>query len=189
MNRTGTGLKESFANIILLRHFPETLYVAPAHANTRAALWALLNQSANPKQKDYIPNAWTVHDKMFYGFVDPERSRLRSVIETGALEQLETKEWTFSRDANWRRLFVQLLNGALSDDLGAQGIRYFKDQDVYAFLGWPDEPERTFKYQNLKVRSTVTVVAHYERTAKSGKNYSYQRHSAFQGIFCGEGHE
>ena len=183
------AIEESFANIILLRHFPETLYVAPAHANTRAALWALLNENAPPKGKEkgkgneFIPNAWTVHDKMFYGFVDPERSRLRTVVDVGALEQLDTKEWAFSRDANWRRLFVQLLNGALSDDLGAQGMRYFKDQDVYAFLGWPDEPDRTFKYQNLKVRSTVTVVMHYKRTAKSGKAYTYQRHYAFQGRF------
>jgi len=176
-------IEESFANIILLRHFPETLYVAPAHGNNRAALWALLNENAPPTGREYVPNAWTVHDKMFYGFVDPERSRLRNVVDIGALEQLDAKEWAFSADANWRRLFVQLLNGALSDDMGAQGVRYFKDQEVYAFLGRPGEPDRTLKYQNLKVRSTVTVVAHYERTAKSGKNYSYHRHTAFQGRF------
>lgn len=175
-------IEESFANIIPLRHFPEPLYVAPAHATTKAAMWALLNANA-PQVKDFIPNAWTVHDKMFYGFVDPERSRLKTVVDIGAVEQLDAKEWAFSQDPNWRRLFVQLLNGALSDDLSAQGVRYFKDQDHYAFLGWPDEPDRTLKYQNLKVRSTVTVVMHYERTSQTGKKYTYQRHNAFQGRF------
>ncbi|GGG87375.1 5'-methylthioadenosine/S-adenosylhomocysteine nucleosidase family protein [Edaphobacter dinghuensis] len=177
------SLEESFANLIHLRHFPETLYVAPAHGNNRSSLWTQLNQDATTKPREYISNAWTVQEKMFYSLVDPERSRLRNVIDTGGLEQLETRDWAFSSDPNWRRLFVQLLNGALSDDLGAQGVRYFKDQDVYAFLGWPDEPERSLKYQNLRVRSTVTVVAHYDRTAKNGKAYHYQRHSAFQGRF------
>ena len=89
----------------------------------------------------------------------------------------------FSSNAIARRLFVQLLNGALRDDLGAQGVRYFKDQDVYAFLRWPDEPARKLKYQNLHVRSTVTVVSHYERKTKNGDVKPYQRHGAFQGRF------
>lgn len=115
-------IEESFANIISLRHFPETLYVAPAHANTRKATWALLNANA-PHVKDFISNAWTVHDKMFYGFVDPERSRLKTVVDIGAVEQLDAREWAFSQDPNWRRLFVQLLNGALWESCAGRDRR------------------------------------------------------------------
>ena len=176
-------IEESFANLLELRHFPETLYVAPALSHSRKAIWAQISPPSSVKPEDYISSAWTLHEGMLYSFVDPTRSRLRSAVDIGALEELDTKEWAFSRDENHRRLFVQLLNGALRDDLGAQGVRYFKDQDVYAFLGRPDEPPRRLKHQNLQVRSTVTVVAHYERPGKDGKTFRYQRHSAFQGRF------
>lgn len=176
-------IEESFANLLQLRHFPETLYVAPALSHTRKAIWAQLAPPTSGKPGDYVSSAWTVHEDMFYSFVDPTRSRLRNVVDVGALEELDTHDWAFSKDENRRRLFVQLLNGALRDDLGAQGVRYFKDQDVYAFLGRPDEPPRRLKHQNLQVRSTVTVVAHYERPGKDGKTFRYQRHSAFQSRF------
>ena len=65
----------------------------------------------------------------------------------------------------------------------SQGVRYYGDQDAYAFMGRPDEPPRLLKYANLKVRSTATVVSHYEQKAKSGKAYKYLRHAAFQGRF------
>lgn len=178
-----TGSEESFANLLLLRHFPETLYVAPSRISSRKAVWAHLNSLPTSRSLDRIPSAWTVHENMLYSLVDPARLRLGDVIDDGAIEELDAREWAFSSDASWRRLFVQLLNGALRDDLGAQGVRYFKDQDVYAFLGWPGEPPRVLKYHNLKVRSTVTVVAHYERTSKDGKTHRYQRHAAFQGRF------
>jgi hypothetical protein len=50
-------------------------------------------------------------------------------------------------------------------------------------MGWPEEPPRRFKYGNLKLRSTATVVSHYEHKPKSGKVYKYLRHGAFQGRF------
>jgi len=77
-----------------------------------------------------------------------------------------------------------LLNAALREDLWSQGVRYYGDQDVYAFMGRPDEPPRRLKYANVKMRSTVTVVSHYEhKSSKSGKPHKYLRHAAFQGRF------
>jgi len=120
---------------------------------------------------------------MIYCFVDPRKSRMKNVIDTGAVEQFNTRDWAYSEDPKERRLFVKLLNTALKDDLEMQDVRYFRNQDVYAFLGWPDDPPRKLKYSNLRVRSTVTVVAHYERENKEGKISYYQRHAAFQGRF------
>lgn len=175
-------IEECFANLIQLRGFPEKMYVAPAYGGTRKRVWAKLREE-ELGDNERIPNAWVVHEKMVYSLVDPRCSRLGSAMDLGALEQLDASEWAFSDDAQARRLFVQLLNFALRDDLGSQGVRYFKDQDVYAFLGWPDEPPRELNYQNLKRRSTVTVVSHYKRTTKNGKEQHYQRHAAFQGRF------
>jgi nucleoside phosphorylase len=177
-------LEESFANLIPLRHFPDTLYIAPATSKTRKQSWFLLNKGVSDKSADYIPGAWTVYEGNLYSFVDPERSRLKKIIDIGGLDQFNTKEWAFSEDENKRRLFVHLLKAALREDLWSQGVRYYGDKDVYAFMGRPDEPPRRLKYANVKMRSTVTVVSHYEhKSSKSGKPHKYLRHAAFQGRF------
>jgi nucleoside phosphorylase len=176
-------LEESFANLIPLLHFPDKLYVAPATSKTRKHGWSVLNRRAPRKIPDYVPGPWTIHDGNLYSLVDPELSRLKSIIDVGGLEQFNVREWAFSENENKRRLFVQLLNFALREDLWSQGVRYYADQDVYAFIGKPDAPPRQLRYANVKVRSTATVVAHYEHKAKSGKTYKYLRHAAFQGRF------
>jgi nucleoside phosphorylase len=175
--------EEGFANLIPLRHFPDTLYIAPALSKTRKQSWFLLNQGASGKSPDYVPGAWTLHEGNLYSFVDPERSRLKAIIDIGGLDQFNTQEWAFSENENKRRLFVHLLNAALREDLWWQGVRYHGDQEVYAFMGRPDEPPRRLKYANVKVRSTTTVVSHYETKSKNGKSYRYLRHAAFQGRF------
>jgi hypothetical protein len=167
-----------------LRHFPDTIYIAPAMSKTRKQSWFLLNEGASRKSDNYVAGAWAIHDGNLYSFVDPERSRLKKIIDVGGLDQFNTQEWAFSEDENKRRLFVHLLNAALREDLWSQGVRYYGDQNVYAFMGRPDEPPRRLKYANVKIRSTVTVVSHYEhKSSKSGKPYKYLRHAAFEGRF------
>ena len=178
-----TRIEESFANLIPLRHFPETLYVAPALCKSRKHGWFLLNKRAPRKTRDYVPSAWNIYESNLYSLVDPEHSRLKSILDVGGLEQFDARDWAFSAEDAKRRVFVNLLNFALREDLWSQGVRYYRDQDVYAFMGRPDEPSRQLKYANVKVRSTATVVSHYEHKAKSGKSYTYLRHTAFQGRF------
>lgn len=179
-----TGIEESFANLIPLRYFPDTLYVAPAISKTRKQSWFLLNENASGKSVSPIPGSWTIQDGNLYSLVDPENSRLKEIIDVGGMEQFDAKEWASAEDQNKRRLFVQLLNAALKDDLWSQGIRFYPDQEVYAFMGRPDDPPRRLKYANLKIRSTVTVVSHYEhKSSKTGKLHRYSRHAAFQGRF------
>src|SRR5581483_826728 len=108
----------------------------------------------------------------------------KEIVDLGGLDQFKTREWAFSENENKRRLFVYLLNAALREDLWCQGVRFHHDQDIYAFMGRPDEPPRRLKYPNVKVRSTSTVVSHYEtKPNNKGKSYRYLRHAAFQGRF------
>lgn len=179
-----SGVEESFANLIPLRYFPDGLYVAPAVSKTRKQSWFLLSQGASGKSTNNVPGAWTIHERNLYSLVDPEVSRLKEIVDVGGLERFDAREWALSDDANKRRLFVHLLNAALKDDLWSQGIRYYGDQEVYAFMGRPDDPPRRLRYANVKMRSTVTVVSHYEhKSSKPGRPYKYLRHAAFQGRF------
>ncbi|TCU74886.1 phosphorylase superfamily protein [Bradyrhizobium sp. R2.2-H] len=175
--------EEGFPNLILLRRFPETLFVAPSLRNTRQAVWAALNEDASGQPAEYVPNAWTIHEGNFYSLVDPELSRLGTVIDVGGIDRFEAREWAYSDDDARRRLFVQLLNRAIRDDLWAQGVRYHGDLDVFAFMGRVEEGPRRLKYPNLKLRSTTTVVSHYQSTSKDGKKFNYYRHNAVQGRF------
>lgn len=178
-----TQAEEGFANLIPLRHFPETVYVARALIKTKKQSWSLLNDGSSGKSTDYVPGAWTVYEGNLYSLVDPERSRLKTIVEIGGLERFDTEEWALTPDDDKRRLFVQLLNAALREDLWSHGVRYHKDQNVYAFIGRANKPPRRLRYANLKIRSTATVVSHYEYKPKRGKPYKYLRHAAFQGRF------
>lgn len=180
--RDSAPLEEAFANLIPLRRFPETLYIGPALCKTMKQGWYLLRKGLSDKHP-YLPGAWTLYESNIYSFADPDTSRLRRIVDLGGVDTFQSSSWAFSDDENKRRLFVYLLNAALKDDLWAQGVRYHGDQDVYAFMGFPDEPPRKLNYANVKVRSTATVVSHYESKSKTGKRYPYLRHAAFQGRF------
>lgn len=172
--------EEAFSNLLPLRHFPERLFVGPALCRSMKQGWAILQQ---PGGTSRVSGAWTLYEGNIYSFQDPERSRLRNIVDIGGLEEFDSKEWAFSDDSDKRRLFVYLLNACLRDDLWTLGVRHHGSQDVYAFMGRPDEPPRKLKYANLKLRSTATVVAHYESTSKEGKKYPFMRHTAFTGRF------
>jgi len=174
--------EEAFSNLIPLRHFPDTLYVAPTVSKSKKQAWAQLNDGSG-KAAQRVPGAWTLFEGNLYSLTDPERSRLKTIIDVGGLDHFETRAWAFSADPNQRRLWVQLLNAALREDLWSLGVRYHGDQDVYAFIGHPDEEPRRLKYANVKLRSTATVVAHYESKSATGKRYPFLRHTAFQGRF------
>lgn len=176
-------VEEAFANLLPLRHFPEQLYVGPALCRSLKHGWQILLKGNRGPSNKHISGAWTLFEGNLYSFVDPETSPLRQIVDIGGVEPFSTSDWAFSDDSNLRRVFVYLLNASLRQDLWSHGVRYFSDHDVFAFVGQPDEPPRKLKYANLKMRSTVTVVAHYQATSKAGKQFTYLRHSAFQGRF------
>ena len=176
--------EEGFANLAPLRDFPAILYVAPAVSTSRKRSWELLNQGGSRRvQKDARRARGRCMKEIYIPSLTRRRSSLSTIIDAGGLEDFSTQEWAFSDDDGKRRLFVQLLKAALREDLWGQGVRYYPDQDVFAFMGRPGDPPRRLKYANLKIRSTATVVAHYEETAQNGRMYRYLRHSAFQGRF------
>ena len=173
---------EAFTNLLPLPTFPETIFVATAKCKSIKDGWRLL-RSGKGATSASIPGAWILHEKNLYSLTDPEQSRLGLLVEIGTIEAHETKQWAYSDEPALRRLFVALLNAALRDDLWSHAVRYHGDGDVYACSGFPDQPPRKYTYQNLKQRSTMTIVPHYEGKSKNGKAYKYLRQSAFKGRF------
>lgn len=168
-----------YANLLPLRRVPDSVYVAPAMCDSIRQCWAILRKGADGP----ISEAWQLHNKNVYSLVDPSTSRLALIADTGAVEVHSSSDWAASADLNRRRLFAHLLNGALRDDLGAIGVWFFWQDDVFAFAGRPGTEPRRVEYRNLHQRSTMTVVSHYLAKLKDGTSLPYLRHLAFRGRF------
>jgi nucleoside phosphorylase len=173
-----TKTQEAFSNLLPLRHFPTKIYVGPALVATEIEGWAKVNSLTKSKAVPRVSGAWSIFEKNVYSFVDPELSNLKTIVDIGGIDSFDTSDWASSSDADKRRMFVRLLNRAMREDLWNVGVRYYRDHKVFAFMGRPSEPPRTLKYGNLKVRSTATVVSHYESEGKGEKKYKYLRHGA-----------
>jgi nucleoside phosphorylase len=169
-----------YTNLVPLLEYPEHLYIADATAGTYKQAWAMLRA----RTKAYVPGAWVLHEGNLYSFEDPESSRLSKICDAPNAEEHRSVEWAVADDEDKRRLFVQLLSHALRDDMWSKGVRFFADDDVFAFSGWPDEAPRTHRYRNVREYSEVTVVSHYTRESKrDGRTFAYLRHNAFRGRF------
>lgn len=168
-----------YTNLIPLLGFPPTIYVAPATVSTYKQAWEKLRE----RSPGHIPRAWVLYNKHVYSFVDPDDSLLRRIVDRGAIEENPSSDWAESPNPERVRLFVQLLRGALTDDLGQKGVWHFRDDDVFAFAGKADEKERKYKYHGIKRTSTITVVKHYKSESEDGRSFKQLRHLAFSGRF------
>jgi nucleoside phosphorylase len=177
---TPSPLPESlYSNVLPLQGYPSTVYVAPSTCRSIGEAWARLLDG----QSSGVPNAWALHEKMLYSLVDPSTCQLSLLADVGAAEAHDSSLWATSEDPDRRRLFVWLLNGALRDDLGTAGVWYFRQDDLFAFAGKPDEPDRKHAYRSLHKNSAITVVFHHEWVRKDGRKFPYLRHNAFRGRF------
>lgn len=168
-----------YSNLAPLKSYPKILYVAPATCVTYKQAWGRLRDGAT----SYVTQAWVLHDKNIYSFVDPSSGYLSRIVDTTAIESHDSTEWANATDRDQRRLFVQLLNGSLRDDLAIFGIWFAPDDKIFFFAGHAGEEPRKYKYKNVKLSSTMTVVPHYVHEAKNGTKSPYLRHLAFDGRF------
>lgn len=169
-----------YSNLVPLKAYPPRIYSAPATVSTYGQAWALLRKT---RSKAHIPGSWILHNNMIHSFTDPEESRLENIVDTGGIESNPSSEWAESDDPDRARLFVQLLNGALRDDLDFKDVWFFSDDKIYAFAGHIDDKPLQYRYQNIRQRSAITVVSHYTHQAQDGRSYPYLRHNAFSGRF------
>jgi hypothetical protein len=133
------GRGEAYATLLPLSSSPERLFVGPAKCTSMKDGWRQLLEQGNKKKKSkpadpYIPNAWLLYEGNVYTLADPEKSPIGKIVELGAVEVHETKDWAFSQRVEQRRLFVYLMNSALRDDLWSHGVRFHPDGDVFAFV-------------------------------------------------------
>ena len=165
-----------YSNLVPLIGYPPRIFSAPAIVTTYRQAWAVLRKT---RSKAPIPGSWILHNNTIHSFTDPDDSRLQNIVDTGAIESNSSSVWAETTDADQLRLFVQLLNGALRDDLDFKDVWFHSDDKVFAFAGRLDEDPRQYRYQNIRQRSAITVVSHYAHQTQDGRSYPYLRHLAF----------
>jgi len=171
---------ELYSNFVPLLDFPKKIFVAPAKVSTYPQAWAKLRG----REKGFVTNAWLLNNNNVFSFHDPDDSSLRRIADVNSVEAHDTEDFALSDDPEKRRIFVQLANGALRDDLHLEGVWYWRKDGVYSFAGFPDDEPRTYTYRNVRLKSTLTVVGHYEKTRKKdGKKFLHLRHQSFEGRF------
>jgi hypothetical protein len=170
-----------FSNLVPLASTPHTVWIGRCRYGSRADVRAAVREVA----PDAYPAAFIVRDRDIISFEPLSSSApLASVVEPGTAESLDAAAWAKGMTSpDDRRAYVELLNRSLTDDLGSIGVRYVRDDKVYAFRGRLGEDPRRFSFRNIRRKTTVTVVNHYLRRSKDGREFPCLRHTAMRGQF------
>jgi uncharacterized protein DUF4365 len=165
-----------YSNLLAVEQLPAVIYRARTPFRKPFEVWSLLGRESG------ISGTWILRDGAVIGFEDFSGPAWNPVRFEGPVERIPTALWASSEDVDLNRNFVQLLNQCLRDQVGPQ-VKYWPDEDCYAFIGGADEREKKVPYDSLKRRSTITVVAKYKKTTSTSREFVWFRHLAFRGQF------
>lgn len=169
-----------FSNLVPLNSTPRTVWIGRCRYGSRADVRAAVRELA----PDAYPAAFIVRDREIISFEPLSSAPLASVVEPGTAEALDAAGWAKGMTSpDDRRAYVELLNRALTDDLASIGIRYLRDDKLYVFRGRLGEDPRRFGFRNIRRKTIVTVVNHYLRRSKDGREFPCLRHAAMRGQF------
>ena len=169
--------EDLLSNLLPLTSFPERIWIGVTEYRRPKDIWPILNESDR-----HVAGDWILHDKSVLSFQDLTKGPWLKVCDPGACEDFDSREWAYSLDPDRRRLFVQLLNRALSDQLYPE-VRWRPELGCYIFRGDLATAPIKKKYHALQQQAGITVVAKYNKTSKKGDEYEWLRHLAFRGQF------
>src|SRR6202041_2356741 len=96
------------SNLLTLREFPQSLWIADTSHRRPQDLWPLLDG-----HKPRISDDWLLHESKVYSFQDLHSEAWASICDQGTCDSFQTHEWAFSSDPDRRRRVVELLNRTL----------------------------------------------------------------------------
>jgi hypothetical protein len=99
------------SNLLPIERMPDVIYVAPANVQVHRQARAALKGLGVPP-----PRAWALSGGSVLSFHNPGESAIGRIC-AGPAERLGVAEWAESDDPDAQRQFVQLLNGALEEQL------------------------------------------------------------------------
>jgi hypothetical protein len=170
-----------YSDLVPVRSLPEHYYSARTEfANQKSVLAEL---ASSRKQ---FPRGFIVNGKTIYSFHDLGEGTWSAVCEAGTVERNATADWADTTEPHRGRLFVELLNSTLRDQLYGDGISFSKMEDCFFMRGGEDLQNQSRSYESRQKAATRTVFKAY-RSKKDKEQISYYRHAAFSGRFVSYG--
>ncbi len=161
------------SNLLTLAGHPEQISFGETECRSARDVWAILRHEGGD-----VGGSWVFWENKIVSFYDLSRGPWRSVCDGGVVESFAASDWSESEDPDRQRLFVQLLNRTLPDQLWPE-VRYWPREDCYAMVGGA----KKLAYASLKRSSTISVVSHFKKAGADGKEFEWTRHMAFRGQF------
>jgi hypothetical protein len=164
--------EQLFSNLLPLSGYPEVLFIAPTNCQKPRDVWQTL-----PEVDDPYLGCWTLHNKQIVGFVDLTNDVWAEACKQTEIQRVPSKQFAQSSDEKEKRLFVQVLNQALRNQLHPIA-KYWPIEDCFAYAIRSTGGPTRDSYNSLNRKSKITVVTKKSRT-KAGKTYDTYRHLAF----------
>jgi hypothetical protein len=163
-----------FSNLLPVKHLPLQFWTARTDLPNRRALMARC--SGKPPSR-----AATIKGGTLYAFADLNQNCWHSLCDEGPVERHSTEEWASRQEASATRLFVELLNLALQDQLYADGIGYWRDTETYFIRAGEALGDQRRVYESRQKTTSRAVFKAYK--SRKTEQLSYYRHAAFSGHF------
>lgn len=170
-----------FTDLLPVAQFPDRYY----HARTPFVfrkqaldhLYELAKASGREVWRGFIVNGSTV-----YSFYDLSATQWGDLVDAGTVESDLTFEWSMTHDADRKKLFVELLNVTLQDQLREDDIHYSNMDKFYFHRASDDLSDRSRKYRSRRKNTSREVFKRYQSKLDPQRT-SYFRHVAFFGHF------
>ena len=170
-----------FTDLLPVAQFPDRFHYAHTTFSSRKQALDFMFASAKTSGKE-VRRGFVISNKTIYSFFDLSSPQWKEVVEGGTVESDLTFEWSMTTDADRRRLFVELLNVTLQDQLREDDIHFSNMDKLYFHRASDDLSDRSRRYRSRRKNASREVFKRYlpkldpERT-------SYFRHAAFFGHF------
>lgn len=169
-----------FSDLLPVAQFPERYYTAHTlHTSRKAALDLLFSAR---KEGDEVWRGFTIRGSTVYSFYDLSATRWADVADVGTVESHLTFEWSMEEDSNRQKLFVELLNVTLQDQLREDDILFSNLDGFYFHRTSDDLSDRSRRYMSRRKSASREVFKRYQSKLDPERT-SYFRHVAFFGRF------
>lgn len=170
--------EELVSNLLQVRSFPKTLYIADTQFRKRKELNAwMIEHSIQGKRE------WILKNERIISFHDLNEYPWTEISDSGTVEDFDAEEWADSDDEDKLREWVELLNACLRSKLLREGIRYQHEQQFKFFYFLPNRnaKSRFYKYHSQQKETRREVVKPLSN--KKTKILLCYRHSAMEARF------
>jgi hypothetical protein len=170
-----------FSDLLPVAQFPHRYYTARTPYATRKEALTSLFDKLMPSGAE-VWRAFTINGATLYSFYDLSASRWKDIVDEGTVESHLTFEWSIEQDTNRQRLFVELLNVTLQDQLREDDIQFSNLHGFYFHGASLDLSDRSRGYRSRRKNASREVFKRYQSKLDPDRT-SYFRHVAFFGRF------